>query len=318
LAFNQQRVFDRLPADAWTSVPKGNPWGKPESWEVFAPRKLADELVQIGRALRHADGERYRAIRHDEIAAAKPDWIWLPNALVDGAAGETAPVELIRQTGSVETLRLLVELYRAHNLDENGGLHFRQIRQDYQRHKVGEWGPFVVWGFATDLVKAWPDAPFVAPHLTIERDEKGQRWRWTEFWPRWHRLHGLGLIEYVAHLVDADTQQGELMHPMALQNTGLEVERELFHAANMAAQAMITPGQLAWANKQGVVALAPVLRHIEGVQMLGIARLRYRPKTRRTQEFLSQEVEWREQSARYQQFALALSNHVGAAGAALG
>jgi hypothetical protein len=90
---------------------------------------------------------------------------------------------------------------------------------------------------------------------------------------------------------------------MALQNTGLEVERELFRAANIAAQAMITPEQLAWANKQRVVALAPVLRHIEGVQMLGIARLRYRPKTRRTQAFLSREAEWRERIARYQRCA---------------
>jgi hypothetical protein len=31
---------------------------------------------------------------HDETP---PDWIWLPNALVDGTGPETTPIELVRQ-----------------------------------------------------------------------------------------------------------------------------------------------------------------------------------------------------------------------------
>jgi hypothetical protein len=51
---------------------------------------------------------------------------------------------------------------------------------------------------------------------------------------------------------------------MALDGTGLGVEREVARAATRAGLAMITPGQGKWAKEQGVVALAPVLRHIEG------------------------------------------------------
>lgn len=54
-----------------------------------------------------------------------------------------------------------------------------------------------------------------------------------------------------------------------------------------------TAGQLEWAGHQNVVMLAPVRRHIEEVQMLGIARLRYRPRTNRTRAFLAQEEDWR-------------------------
>jgi hypothetical protein len=66
---------------------------------------------------------------------------------------------------------------------------------------------------------------------------------------------------------------------------------------------MITPGQHDRAMKRGVIALAPVLRHIEGVQMLGIARLRYRPKTNRALAFFAQEEKWRAFITRYEEIA---------------
>jgi hypothetical protein len=66
---------------------------------------------------------------------------------------------------------------------------------------------------------------------------------------------------------------------------------------------MITPQQYEWAMKQGMVALAPVERHIEGVQMLGIVRLRYRSRTNRTLAFFAREAEWRAVIARLDEVA---------------
>ncbi len=309
----QQRVFDQL-GDGWTLIPKDiKPKQREEydRWHSWSPRKVADELVRLGRAVLGTDGAappwednvRYRAVPYYAEGAGKPGWIWLPNVLVDGAAGETAPVELVRQTGSAATLRLLVDLYGAQNLDEDGGIHFRHIRQGYERHKIGEQGPFVVWGFVPGTEVTWQDAPFIAPHLIGEKDEKGQDKGWTGFWACWTRLRGLGLVETVAHLVHADAKEGEVIHPMALEGSGLEVEREVRRAAEAAARRMVTPGQLAWAEGQGVVTLAPVLRHIEQVQMLGITRLRYRPRTNRTLAFIGREAEWREAIARFGRIA---------------
>lgn len=311
----QQRVFDQL-GDDWTVVPKDiKPKQREEygRWHSWSPRKVADELDRLGRAVLGTDGAappweddmRYRAVPYDAEGAAKPDWIWLPNAVVDGAAGETAPVELVRQTGSAPTLRLFVDLYAAQNLDEDGGVHFRHIRQEYERRKVGEQGPFVVWGFApaASPISAFLDAPFIASHLTGEKDEKGRDKGVDGFWACWGRLRGLGLVETVAHMVHADTKEGEVIHPIALEDSGLGVEREVCEAAGAAALKMITPGQLDWAKGQGVVALAPVLRHIEGMQMLGIARLRYRPRTNRTLAFIGREAKWREAIARFGRIA---------------
>lgn len=299
----QQHVLDQLAAD-WARLPGGGcRRGSSDfkRWGTSDPRKLADELVALGCAIRSADGWHYRAAHHDAEAAARPDWIWLPNAIIDGAGDEVAPVELIRQTDSVPALRLFVDLYGVQVLDEDGGIHFRRIRQEYERHRVGEQGPFVVWGFVPGGELTWPDAPFVAPHLTGEKDEKGRDKGADVFWACWRRLRDLGLVEMVAHLVHADTAEGEILHPMAMEGTGLEIEREVRRAAEAAALRMVTPGQLGWAHDQNVVALAPVLRHIEGVRMLGVARLRYRPKTARTLAFAAREVEWREVVARMEE-----------------
>jgi hypothetical protein len=43
--------------------------------------------------------------------------------------------------------------------------------------------------------------------------------------------HLLGLVEIVAHWMDIGTAEGEVIHPMALDGTGLEVEREVTSAA---------------------------------------------------------------------------------------
>ena len=80
------------------------------------------------------------------------------------------------------------------------------------------------------------------------------------------------------------------------------MEQEVCRAAGIRGPEDDHAGQFDWAKDQGVVALAPVPRHIEGVQLVGIARLRYRPKTNRTRLF-GREAEWREVIARYGQIA---------------
>ena len=55
-----------------------------------------------------------------------------------------------------------------------------------------------------------------------------------------------------------------------------------WHSAHEAGKALITEGQYDWAVEKGIHQLVPVPRHIANVQMIGIARLRYRPHTRMT------------------------------------
>ena len=289
----QTCVFAAL-GNSWQEVPESTTSGSPrQRWGSLTPRRIATELVRLGRAEVQSDGRHFRAVRYDAEVAARPDWIWLPNALVDGAAQEIPPVELARQTTNVLVLRLLVNLYGSHTLDEDGGIRFSHIRQEYARHKVGEQGPFVVWGFVPgNTASAFPEAPFVAPHFATADDAVKQEAAWTEFRNCWRQIVDMGLIEIVAHLIEADTPEGEIIYPVAADKTGLEIERQLRSAATAAGMALITSEQLRCANKLGVTLLVPVERRRENVQVMGIARLRYRPRTRRTQAFFARNADW--------------------------
>jgi hypothetical protein len=215
----QQHVFDQL-KEGWAlelECTESERNGGFKRWKTWQPHSVAEELVSLGLAIRDHRGGYYCAVLYDAESAAKPDWIWLPNSLVDGAISEIPPIELVRQTGSASTLRLLVDLYGAQDLEGDGGIHLRRIRVGYTRHKVGERGPYIVWGFVPSTAISWPDAPFVAPHLAgAGGDEDKLKAAWGEFWACWCRLRDLGLVEVVAHLVDNDSNEGEIIHPMAL------------------------------------------------------------------------------------------------------
>ena len=285
-----ERVHAALGSE-WISVPYAASAKNLEKWGSRNPHGIAVNLVESGHATK-GDFLKFRAIRFDVEAATRPDWIWIPNALVDGAAAEGAPVELVRQTNDVLALCLLVNLYGSQILDENGGIHFRMIRQLYERHEIGKQGEWVVWGFTAGVWQVFPNAPFAEKHFagTPQSDERKRAM--DRFWKCWGRLRDFGLVSFVAHLVHADTAEGEILHPVALAGNGLSVEQELGEAARNAGTMLITEGQLARAKQKDVAMLAPVRRHIEGVQMLGIARLRYLPRTNRTLAFMAQESEW--------------------------
>ena len=74
--------------------------------------------------------------------------IWLPNDLVRGLGeGADAPVERVRQTSDVMALRLLVDLYHAHDLRDDGGVGRHVVHGRWEREQVGQQGEYVVWGF---------------------------------------------------------------------------------------------------------------------------------------------------------------------------
>lgn len=234
------------------------------------------------------DGDRRFCVRDDDVAKPpQPEWIWLPNELVDGAVGEVPPVELIRGPQDVMTLRLFIELYDAQNLVENGGVYHRIIRQPYERVKVGQRGQYTVWGFSKRGLTAWKTGP-VAPHIDGNKQgPEATRKLWDEtseyFWSRLRSLESTGLIEWVGHLFESDDPDAEIIHPFGTGRTD-SLEDQLGAAAHRAGQAMVTDGQYDWAtNKLGLsLCLVPVPHHYTNVQMIGVARLRYRPKTKKT------------------------------------
>lgn len=204
------------------------------------------------------------------------DLIWLPETLITGAGSEVPPVVWLRQTQDHMALRLLVDLYGSQNLREDGGISTRVILQKFDRKQVGQQGAQTVWEFScVNVYLFWGEVTL--PHkrdvLTEEETQAGNS-AGTDFFQRLELLHSKGMFEWVPYLFEGD--DGEPIHPMT--STGLEIERKVYVAAVEAASRMLTAGQIA--HVTGVI--VPVAKHIKNVQMVGVARLTYRPHTKLT------------------------------------
>jgi hypothetical protein len=259
--------------------------------------QIAVDRVRRGLALRGNHCEKARSaarkgwlIEYEggfaKAAAPKvyPDMIWLPNELVTGASGEIPPLELVRQTQDPMTLRLLIDMYYAQHLREDGGVSRRFMWMRYKRVRVGEHAQFTVWGFYGETGWVNWENSLTSPHrrekLTKEEIAAGKNPA-VDFFHRTAQLSNLGLIEWVPHLVESAEECGEIIHPLSVGRSE-SIEDRLGRAAHEAGRALVTEGQYEWAIKNGIHQLAPVPSHIANVQIVGIARLRYRPHTRMT------------------------------------
>ncbi|OBZ96739.1 hypothetical protein ADU59_03085 [Pararhizobium polonicum] len=219
---------------------------------------------------------------------ANPEWIWLPNSLVEGAGNETPPVKLLRQTQDLNALRLFVDLYYHHDLAGSGGVEWRKgigIRQLYERKPIGEHGIYKIWGFQPSTTQTFRDVPY-----------------WFEgFWAAWDILRDAGLVEFVAHLVESDGADAEIVHPLPWGN-GEKEEIAITIAALEAGRAM------APFFSDDRTLLVPVSRLRPNVQLIGVARMKYRPQTARTAEWLSNAPEWRKTAMAFEELRKASSD----------
>jgi hypothetical protein len=104
------------------------------------------------------------------------------------------------------------------------------------------------------------------------------------FWERLKQLEEQGLIDFIPHLCEGDTADAELIHPFGIDwsEKGLENrENAVGQAAYRAGMVMRKQGD----NRKWTEYLAPVPRGYPDVQMVGVARLRYRPHTKRTSQW---------------------------------
>lgn len=252
-------------------------------------RARADRLVRLGWATVDSDGY-YRRVSYDAEAAANPDWIWLPKALVMGAVNETPPLELVRQRNDVCLLRLFVQLYGETSLADNGGIHWKRIRRMFTREKIGERGEYIIFAFGHGTEECFYNAPFLRHFLTgkekVGSDGKARDTGWDDFWASWETLKNLGLVQMVAHLIESDTDDAEVIHPLPVPGDKAEqIEHDISRAATQAARAMLPDKLFERMQTPSPVAAVSVFRHQDKAQLVGIARLRYRPRNRDTSDW---------------------------------
>ena len=92
---------------------------------ISRPRanKAIAQLKETGLIVQTRDGTKpkyeiqpWAPKKGNRATKTDPEWIWLPNRLVDGVANETPPIERVRQIQDVMALRLFIDLYYIQNL----------------------------------------------------------------------------------------------------------------------------------------------------------------------------------------------------------
>lgn len=275
------------------------------SWSVHAiekytriSRPLAKAAIGALVAAGHVDvikaGSRPRYYLKPG-GAGESSWVWLPNVLVDGVTDADPPLERVRQTRNKLALRLLVDMYAVQQLADHGGLPWREtggLNTGFLRTRVAEWGNLVIWGFQRDQSHASLSLPFRAAYNREGRD--------SEFWGALDLLVVLGLVELVPHLVDSDDDEAEILHAIP-DVYGEDIEQEVAVRARLAAEAM-TPE---WAEKKHDISsmhiLVPVSRLVANVQVVAIARMRYRAKTSQTAQWAARFADLAAWEAKYEE-----------------
>jgi len=204
--------------------------------------------------------------RHNKDA----ERVFLPNEFINGAAEETPPLELIRQTSDVMALRLLVDFYSVTNFADDGGVNTGIVWQEYEQERIGESGQFTIWGFHQNSISARPrPRPIVECHLGENRD-----YNWPVFWDRLKLLQQLGLCCFMPVLFDGP--EGEIIHAIENPFTGDSMDLNGYAAASTRLGEHYT----ATLDKYDLV--FPILRHIQHPVVKGVLVVTYRQHTKLT------------------------------------
>jgi hypothetical protein len=135
--------------------------------------------------------------------------------------------------------------------------------------------------------------PFVKPFLTGKHDKKQKRDSgWDDFFKSWSTIRNLGLVEMIAHVVENDTDDGAIVHPLPTGDRGEDFERALTDVARRTAESLLTEEQVRWATSKGMILLPTWEHQHPNVALVGIARMRYRPHTKMTAAWFAKSAEW--------------------------
>jgi hypothetical protein len=267
---------------------------RPDLYVVDAVRRRQGRLVKSQQADAERLAMRGLLWQHGETFSADPpareakeDFIWLPNGIVTGITGEPSPVKRLRQARNLDALRLLVDLYQAQSLADDGGIS-RKVMQGgpYRRKLCGTCGNRFVWGFTRQQPYAHAYFGEEATLFFWQRETVSQS---TELglWSALNALLAMGLLVWVPHLVENEDKNSEPIIGIAWNGRGEPLEQSVAVAANAAARRILSEVILDHgADDEDVV--VPVWQTMPQVQMLDIFRLRYRPQTQATARWLRQ------------------------------
>jgi hypothetical protein len=193
---------------------------------------------------------------------------------MDGTAGETPPIEKLRRQQSPELIELFLNLYRAQNLPDAGGIHWSSISMTYRRQWIWDSADVKVFGFNLDDLHLTAD-DFVVRYANRTGGDR------NAFLGAWSVLQRLGLIETATHLVEGKSEDAVII--ASLEDRSNNVWYDL-------ADAILSGTDAAGAKARYECVLA-VPNWFPKVELVEVFRLRYRPHTSMTAAWIAKSKE---------------------------
>jgi len=234
----------------------------------------------VGKGLAGRNGDRFFCTPPVDPSA---QLIWLPNEIVQGTdVGEPEPVRLLRARNDIWALRLFIDLYQAHNLSADGGISRGVLIGKYNRKRLGQRGRHLIWGFSRNGSSAWFTDGITRCHETRPRNGDGNH----PIWDSIAVLTSLGLLYSVPHVIENEDSSCEIIHAFGTNANAEPMELELGKAAQEAGEYMLGEELTTTYESHGIEHLAPIFDSYPNVQLAGVYRLRYRPKTSMTADWM--------------------------------
>lgn len=205
--------------------------------------------------------------------------LWLPNELIDGAGNEIRPITKLREAGNLMILQKFVQLYGLQDLDNDGGLPRTVAWSHFERETICPIGHFVLYGFSYEKPYA-SNTIGIFKELAGKTDEDGNSGPWMVLSP----LMSMGLLERVHYMAESTEPDAELIYPVGQHGTGEAMDDLITWLEETGGK-----GFAAEAESHDKLGLA--LKHIKKAAVVGLFRLRYRPKTGKTSRWYALEME---------------------------
>lgn len=206
------------------------------------------------------------------------DLLWLPNELIDGAGNEIGPITKLRESGELMLLQKFVQLYGLQDLDNDGGLPRTVAWSHFERETICPIGHFVLYGFSGENTLAKSVGLFA--EYNGKTDDENNTGPWIILTP----LFRLGLIEKVYYMAESTDPEAELIYPVGPYGTDEAMDELLAWLEETGGK-----GFAAEAMSHDKLGLA--LKHIKKAAVVGLYRLRYRPKTGKTSRWYALDME---------------------------
>ena len=236
----------------------------------MAWRRAIDAIEELVKAdlvsvIKTGKKPRYKLSKPTDMDS----FIWLPREIIEGAGNETPPVRRLRERGNALLLQKFIELYSVHDLTADGGLPRTLVRIDYERVVIGPCGVFVMYGFKNKATTATSIGPLKSLN-GIEDDDKNKG-AWVVLNP----LYQMGLLEIVTYMAESSDYESELLY---------QVNDETYEAMIQLSCYLDQGGGQGFSRslEAHLPAAGLAVRDLKDATMIGVYRLRYRPKTAKT------------------------------------